>query len=745
MDRTSSIHVQRCAALARSPRLGVLLDLDGTLVPFADTPEEAVLDDEVTGLLAALLDAGVGVAIVSGRLRRDVERVQGRVPGAWWAAEHGAWRCEDDQWVHIGGEHPELQVLCGRLEVVAAGTIGARLERKRGSVCLHWRRVPDADRAELVDTAEQVIEEWLEAHETHERLVGVDMIEVRSRDHHKGTAVSWIRGGGDVSSLIAVGDDLTDEDMFRALDAGDLAVLVGRPGDRASSAHVSVDGVAGARRFLRWLVDARIDVATSVPPPPVEALPHGLDAVVRTRLLAISNRTPSVIVDSRRREVGGLVAALEPALRDDGGLWLGWSGQQRHGALALRVDRDVSPARACFDFSERQRRLFYGGFCNRSLWPMLHGQLGRIRYEDDEWREYVAANDVYARLAADLVEADGTVWVHDYHLLMVARALRTRGHVGPIGVFLHVPFPSRDVIETMPWAREVIDGMLGADLIGFHTEEWATNFESAARALVGASGVGRRLVHRGGDSTIGTFPIAIDAASFRPEADVAVAPDVERLRTMLGDRKLLLGVDRLDYSKGIPERLEGFERLLERFPGWRGRVTFVQVSVPSRADVPEYAELKARVEHLVGRINGHFGEADWVPVRYLYRSYGREVLAQLYRLADVAAVTPLRDGMNLVAKEFVAAQDDDRPGVLVLSRFAGAADELRTAILTNPFHRDGLAADLDHALSMGADERRDRQRRLRQAVERTTPGGWAAGFLDTLVAVHGRAREATPG
>jgi trehalose 6-phosphate synthase len=736
MDRTPSDIVDRCVALARSRGLAVLLDLDGTLVPFADTPEEADLDDDVAGLLRSLLATGAGVAVVSGRLRRDVERVQGRVPGAWWVAEHGAWHCDEGGWKHIGVDHPELDTLTERLGGLATGCVGARLERKSASVCLHWRRVPDVDRAELIDLAEQTIDEWLEANPSHERLGGVDMIEVRARDHHKGSAVAWIRGHGRMGRMIAVGDDVTDEDMFRALDPDDLAIVVGRPGDRASGAHLSVEDVAGVRRFLRWLVEARADPSRPISAPPVHALAPVDTPVARTALLVISNRTPQVIADPRQREVGGLVAALGPALREHQGMWLGWSGQQREGTVALRVDRDASPIRACFDLSTRQRRLFYSGFCNRSLWPMLHGLPGRVRYEDDEWTEYVAANEIYARVASELAAPTGVVWVHDYHLLLVARSLRRRGHVGPIGHFLHVPFPARDVVDTMPWAREVVEAMLASDLIGFHTGEWAANFVAAARGLLGARWDGRRILHGGTATTVGAYPIAIDASGFCADVDQPQAPDVEGLRAMLGDRKLLLGVDRLDYSKGIPERLEAFERLLESFPTWRGRVIFVQVSVPSRADVPEYAELKARVEHLVGRINGRFGEANWVPVRYLYRSYGHDVLAQLYRLADVAVVTPLRDGMNLVAKEFVAAQEDSRPGVLVLSRFAGAAEELHTAILTNPFHRDGLAADLDHALAMPIEERRDRQRRLRQAVARTTPVGWATAFLGALAATR---------
>ena len=238
---------------------------------------------------------------------------------------------------------------------------------------------------------------------------------------------------------------------------------------------------------------------------------------------------------------------------------------------------------------------------------------------------------------------------------------------------------------------------------------------------------------------IAVLPIGVDPTAFR--APTAPTPEVDDLRAALGDRRLILGVDRLDYAKGIPERLLGFERMLERSPEWRGKVSFVQISVPSRAEVPEYAELRVRVENLVGRINGRFGEADWVPVRYLYRSYDHATLAQLYRLADVGLVTPLRDGLNLVAKEFVLAQDSARPGVLVLSRFAGAAEDLHDAVITNPFHPDGLAADLDRALHMGCDERSRRHALLCAALADKTPQRWAAAFLDRLVSCGSRGSE----
>jgi len=429
----------------------------------------------------------------------------------------------------------------------------------------------------------------------------------------------------------------------------------------------------------------------------------------------------------RTRNVGGLVSALEPALRTFDGIWLGWSGREGEGRT-VTIDVETRPARATFDLTPHQRLHFYSGFCNRALWPLLHAFPTRVRSRDEDWKTYVKVNHMFAQHALDLVARDGMIWVHDYHLLLLARAARDQGHPGPIGLFVHVPFPQPDVFETLPWSDEIVRSLGDYDLIGFHTEQWADNFRACVKSYERRNHRLARMPH------VGVLPIGIDPMSFAEPTD-EIEREIGGLAAALGKRRMILGVDRLDYAKGIPQRLLAFEAMLERYPEWRGKVGLVQISVPSREEVPEYAELRVVVEKLVGRINGRFGEADWVPVRYLYRSFERHVLAQLYRLADVALVTPLRDGLNLVAKEFVAAQRPDQPGVLVLSRFAGAAAELHDAVLTNPYHPDGLAADLDFALRMPIAERQRRHAKLAAAVAETTPNRWAQAFL-------GRLREA---
>ena len=382
-----------------------------------------------------------------------------------------------------------------------------------------------------------------------------------------------------------------------------------------------------------------------------------------------------------------------------------------------------TPSRAHFGLPAELRERFHDGFCHSVLWPLMHGFGARVRYSEDDWRAYVEVNELYARHASQLADPDATIWVHDFHLLLVARSLRARGHRGRIGLFVHVPFPDRDIFYAMPRGNELARAMLDFDLVGFQTRHFATNFLGCVR--------GKRLPQ------VEVFPVTIDFEPYRPYPErlaLPESPEVAGLRGALGDCRMILGVDRLDHSKGIPERLEAFDRLLERYPEWRRRVVLVQLSVPSRAELPDYAELRQRVETQVAQINERFGDASWVPVRYLVRSHGHDVLAQLYRLADVALITPLRDGMNLVAKEFVVAQRSESPGVLVLSQHAGAAETLNSALITNPFHREGLAADLDHALRMPQTERVRRHRMLASALEREGDAQvWAERYLDRLM------------
>jgi trehalose 6-phosphate synthase len=734
-------------SVARQTPLAILADLDGTLIPFAPTPEEARPDPDLLELLGSLsVLPGLRVVIVSGRPHAVLEHYFPD-PSSWLVAEHGAWCRGAGAWQPtIEVDARPVQALAEQLDAVVATHPGARVERKTWSVAIHYRQMRPHARAALGVEASVAIDAFLARHPTFERLDGNQVTEVRPTAARKSAAVSWVRQkiGADLR-IIAMGDDLTDEQLFSALGPLDEPILVRGGIPRRSHARWEVEGVAAARRFLAFVHAVRsggqaADVPLAPMRPPMASIPAS------DTLLVISNRLPDLrssepVDNVRRANVGGLVSALEGVLAERRGLWLGWGGH-----VVADTDEpgfgldDGAPPLAWFDYKQSWVRDYYSGFCNATLWPLFHSFPSRVVIDGATWKSYVEVHDVFADAAHRYAGKNDTIWVHDYHLLLLARALKSRGHRGPIGLFLHIPFPSLDIFSMLPWASEVIDAMLDFDLVGFHTQGYLTNFLACSGSLL-ESRAGPGVVESRGQFThVGVFPIGILPESFQEAPDAALAAEIEDFTRSLSSGQLVIGVDRLDYTKGIPGRLLAFGRLLELFPDWRGNVSLVQVSVPSRADVPEYAEQRANIEGIVGRVNGEFGEAHWVPIRYLYRGYSRNHLSQLYRAARVGYVTPLRDGMNLVAKEYVAAQNADDPGVLVLSQFAGAAAEMKDAILTNPYYTDGMARDLDRALRMPLAERKARHERLLAVVERSTAQSWATAFLNALDKCRGSRR-----
>ena len=449
-----------------------------------------------------------------------------------------------------------------------------------------------------------------------------------------------------------------------------------------------------------------------------------------SRLVVVSNRVAPIT--EGEPTAGGLAAGVLDALKQKGGIWFGWSGEIIEGAVSpAHVERTVGPITLyTVDLSRRDYDEFYRGFANGTLWPTLHYQIGHAHFDWAEFAGYRRVNALFAQALARLTRPEDLIWAHDYHLLCLAEALRETGLRNRMGLFLHTPFPAPAVFMTNPAHAELIRAMCQFDLLGFQTEDDRTAFVDYVVRQAGGSALEAGLV-AAFDRLVktGVYPIGVHVDEVRREAE---APHNQRyaarLRESLSGRRLILSVDRLDYSKGLRPRFLAFEQFLERFSQHQGNVIFMQIAPPSRGDIETYREIRHELEAEAGRINGRFAEVDWVPLRYLNRGFARSALMPLYAVAQVGLVTPLRDGMNLVAKEYVAAQNPDDPGVLVLSQFAGAARELDAALIVNPYDEAGVAAALDHALGMEPAERRERHTAMMAAMRRNSLDAWRDRF-----------------
>lgn len=469
------------------------------------------------------------------------------------------------------------------------------------------------------------------------------------------------------------------------------------------------------------------------------------------RLIVVSNRLPFSL--SRQADdswkirpgSGGLVTALLPLLRDRGGTWIGWPGTSEGGedieTALTQATHDAGYALKPVALTADDVHNFYLGFSNEIIWPLFHDMHSLCNFRPEYWRTYLDVNRKYAGVvAAHSVDSD-FIWVHDYHLMHVASELRQLGSNARLGFFLHIPFPPLDIYVKLPWRFALLRALLEFDMIGFQTLRDRRNFLQCVRTLVKEArvqGGGQVLTVNvnGHEVRVGSFPISIDYHAFvRHASQPEVTRKVAELKSRLPDRQLVLGVDRLDYTKGIPDRLEAFRSALLRFPELLDRITLIQVVVPSRVDIPQYLELKTRIERLVGEINGQFTRpGGWVPIHYVYRSLARADLLAYYRAAQIALVTPLKDGMNLVAKEFCACSVED-DGVLILSEFAGAAAQLqRGALMVNPYDIEGMADAIQTAYKMPAKERMVRMRRLRRAIREQDIFWWVDSFLGAAIA-----------
>ena len=470
------------------------------------------------------------------------------------------------------------------------------------------------------------------------------------------------------------------------------------------------------------------------------------------RLLIVANRLPVTVKAAAdgvqlSPSIGGLVTGLGPWHRRGGGAWIGWPGETDALSADARagLERQLAEQRlVAVHLSSEDVDGFYRGFANRVVWPLFHYQVDRVPVDAADWDAYVRVNRQFADTAVHAYRDGDTIWVHDYQLMLVPAMLREALPQARIGFFLHIPFPSSEVFRVLPWRRQIIEGLLGADLVGFHTFAYLRHFVSSLLHVDGVEVDIDRVHLDGRDVRLGAFPMGIDAAAFAATAAAPeTAAEAAAIRRNAGDRRLILGVDRLDYTKGIPRRLQMIERLLTRHPELADSIRFVQIAVPTRGDVEAYQRFKRQVDEHVGRINGAFGTLRSAPVHYVHQSVTSLELAALYRAADVMLVTPLRDGMNLVAKEFAASRVDE-DGVLVLSEFAGAAAELDGAVVVNPYDIESLVDRILKALSFTREERRARMRTMRAQVAENDVHAWAARFLQTLVHTRSAGRVPPP-
>jgi trehalose 6-phosphate synthase len=450
-------------------------------------------------------------------------------------------------------------------------------------------------------------------------------------------------------------------------------------------------------------------------------------------IVVVSNR----VARSKDEPIaGGLAAALLPVVEKSGAIWVGSSGKLREMPQKdsfAEIEALGTGALAMVDLPAAHYAGYYEGFANSGLWPALHSRSDLIRVTRDDYKSYREINAYMARALVRFCRPDATYWIQDYHFLTLGAELRRLGIKQPIGFFLHTPWPNRAAMLGLPHHRELIKAMLAYDLIGFQTDEDRDNFADCVEHELGIPVVGNLVSQEGRLSRLAAFPVGIDVEQFAARAARAlVRPDVARLRSSLQGAKLAIGVDRIDYSKGLVNRIRAVDRMLLAHPEAKRNVSLLQIAVPSRGQIEAYGQLQTELAAMVSEVNGRHGEVDWTPIRYLNKGFSQAALAGFYRAAQVGLVTPLHDGMNLVAKEYVAAQNPFDPGVLVLSRFAGAAKELDAALLVNPHDVDEMGRAISRALLMPLDERRERWNAMITTLKVNSAQAWFSGFVTML-------------
>jgi trehalose 6-phosphate synthase len=510
-----------------------------------------------------------------------------------------------------------------------------------------------------------------------------------------------------------------------------------RPTEDVEATSLAVPGESPGSQEIRRPINRLVRDDSALP-----------ERLLGKRLVLVSNRLPIHVEQDEEGlrilpAAGGLITALSPIMRKHRGLWVGWPGADASEPLINLLQEwsalqqyDLCPVFLTYaDVGG-----YYHGFANQTIWPLFHDFLGRSRFESEHWTTYDAVNALFAECTSEVLQSDDFIWVHDYQLMLVGEHLRRMNIKHRVGFFLHIPFPSSDLFRRLPWRERILHALLEYDLLGFQTVRDRANFIRCVRELVPdatitAKGRQVEIQHANRCVTAGSFPISIDFREFFDEARTAVSGQSSvQIRSQYNCEQLILGVDRLDYTKGVAERYLAFAHALEKYPRLQGRVSLIQLVIPSRTRLPEYQKQKALVDELAGRINGRFSREGWVPIHYMYRTLDRSLLVALYRACDIALITPLRDGMNLVAKEYCACSVDGN-GVLILSEFAGAADQLRdNTLLVNPYNCEAVAAAINTAFEMPHEERSRRMRLLQADIRRYDVHRWLKWILEPALA-----------
>ncbi|TCW00062.1 alpha,alpha-trehalose-phosphate synthase [Biostraticola tofi] len=458
-----------------------------------------------------------------------------------------------------------------------------------------------------------------------------------------------------------------------------------------------------------------------------------------SRLVVVSNRIAAM--EGKKESAGGLAVGIMDSLKDAGGLWFGWNGKISEEQQPLEINQQDNITFAAFSLKQSEYDQYYLNFSNTVIWPAFHYRLDLVNYQQEDYDGYCRVNETLAERLKPLVADDDIVWIHDYHLLPLASACRRMGMKNRIGFFLHIPFPTSEIFNALPPRKEILEKLCEYDLVGFQAESDRQAFLENLALVTDVREVGDdRIEAYGKTLTVRVYPIGVEPDSIRELAEGRLPPKLAHLRDKMNGQ-LIISVDRLDYSKGLPERFQAYENLLENYPQHRGHIRYFQIAPTSRGDVQAYQDIRHELETHAGRINGHYSTLEWTPLFYLNQHYERSLLMKIFRHCEVGLVTPLRDGMNLVAKEYVASQDPQNPGVLILSRFAGAANELTSALLVNPYDRDGVAAAMDKALRMPLDERKARYNEMMDSITKNDIAHWRQSFLSDLNQVSVAARD----